>query len=63
MYKVKNVLNLNVQSSGLYNNKYMITSTQTTNTEILAFIVVPIFSYSTVKFCFKTEKIIETDKK
>ena len=31
---------LKVQSCKLYNNKYMIASTQTTNTEIFAFITV-----------------------
>ena len=34
---------LNVQSCKLYNNKYMITSAQITNTEIFAFIVVLVF--------------------
>ena len=56
MYKVKIVLNLNVQSSGLYNNKYMITSTQTTNTGILAFIVVPIFKLFNCEVLFKNRK-------
>ena len=32
-------------------NKYMIASTQITNTEILAFIAVLISSYGAVKFC------------
>ena len=31
------------QSCNLYNSKYMIASTQTTNTEIFAFIVVLVF--------------------
>ena len=34
---------LKVQSCKLYNNKYMISSTQITNIEILAFIVVLVF--------------------
>ena len=42
-----------VQSSKLNYKKYMIASTQITNTEILAFI----------KFCLQTEKTIGTVKK
>ena len=34
---------LNVHSYKLYNNKYMIVSTQITNTEIFAFMAVVIF--------------------
>ena len=33
-------IHLKLQSSKLYNNKYMIASTQTTNSEIFAFIAV-----------------------
>ena len=38
-------LKLKVQSGKSYNNKYMIASTEITNTEILAFIAVLVFSY------------------
>ena len=42
--KIVNVLYLlKVQSSELYNNKYMIASTQLTNTEISTFIAVLVF--------------------
>ena len=40
---------LKVQSCKLYNNKYMIASTQITNTEIFAFIDVLV--KMSVKFC------------
>ena len=41
-----------VESCKLYNNKYIITSTQTANTEGLAFTVILVFlSYWAVKFC------------
>ena len=50
---------LKVQSRKLCNNKYMIASTQITNTEIFAFIAVLGF----VKFRLLTEKTIETVKK
>ena len=35
-------IGLKVQSCKLYNNKYMIASTQITNTEIFVFIAVPV---------------------
>ena len=35
-------IDLKVQSCKLYNNKYMIASTQITNTEIFVFIAVPV---------------------
>ena len=35
--------NLKIQSCNLYDNKYMIASTQITNTEIFAFIAVLVF--------------------
>ena len=38
----------------------MIASTQITNTEILAFIAVLVFTLLTVKFCLLTEEKIET---
>ena len=52
---------LMVQSCKLYNNKYMITSTQITNTKISASIGV--FKLLSCKVLFITEKTIETDKK
>ena len=54
---------LKVQSCKLYNNKYMIVSTQITNTKIFSF--TPVFwfsSYWAVKFCLQTEKTKETVK-
>ena len=57
------VIALKVQSCKLYNNKYVIASTQLTNTESFAFIAVLVLSYWAVKFCLLTEKIIETVKK
>ena len=45
---------LNAQSCKLYNNKYMIASTQTTNAEIFAFIAVLIFKLLSGKvLCIK----------
>ena len=47
---------LKLQSRKLYNTKYMITSTQITNTETLAFVAVLV---SKLLSCLKTEKAIE----
>ena len=52
---------LKVQSCKLYNNKYMIASTQITNTEIFAFIAVLVFKLLSRKVLFI--KRIETVKK
>ena len=52
-----------IQSCKLYNNKYMITSTQITNTEIFAFIAVLVFQLLSRKVLFKNRKAIETIKK
>ena len=54
---------LKVQSCKLYNNKYMIFSTQITNTEIFAFIAVLVFKSMNRKFCLYAEKTIGTVKK
>ena len=43
---------LKVQSCKLYNNKYMIASTQITNTEIFAFIAVLVFKLLSLKVLF-----------
>ena len=50
---------LKVQSSKLYNHKYMIVSTQITNTEIFAFIPILVFKLLNRKVLLK-EKTIET---
>ena len=47
---------LEVQSCKLYNNKYMIASTQITNTEIFAFIAVLVFDLLTRKAFFINRK-------
>ena len=47
---------LNVQSCILYNNKYMITSTQITNTEIFAFVAVLVLQLSSRKVLFINKK-------
>ena len=47
---------LKLQSCKLYNTEYMITSTQITNTETLAFVAVLV---SKLLSCLKTEKAIE----
>ena len=49
-------MNLKVQSYKLYNNKYMVTSTQITNTEILAFIAILIFKLLSRKVLFINRK-------
>ena len=50
------MLVLKVQSCNLYNNKYMITSTQITNTEIFAFIAVLVFKLLSRKVLFTNRK-------
>ena len=52
----QNHLLLKVQSCQLYNNKYMIASTQTTNTEIYAFIAVLVFNLLNHKVLFINRK-------
>ena len=47
---------LKVQSCKLYNNKYMIVSTQITNTEIFAFIAVLVFKLFSRKILFINRK-------
>ena len=47
---------LKVQSCKLCNNKYMIASTQITNTEIFAFIAVLVFKLWSRKFLFINRK-------
>ena len=47
---------LKVLSCKLYNNKYMITSTQITNTEIFAFIAVLVFKLMRCKALFINKK-------
>ena len=55
---------LKVQSCKLYNNKYMIASTQITNTEIFAFIAVLVFKLFSRKVLFINRYVkIETVKK
>ena len=48
--------NLKVQLCKLYNNKYMITSKQITNTEIFAFIAVVVFKLLSRKILFINRK-------
>ena len=47
---------LNVQSCKLYNNKYMIASTQITDTKIFAFIAVLVFKSMSCKVLFINRK-------
>ena len=49
-------LGLKVQSCKLYNNKYVIASTQITNTEIFAFIAVLVFKLLSRKVLFINRK-------
>ena len=51
-----NFMNLKVQSYKLYNNKYMIASTQIINTEIFAFIAVVVFKLLSRKVLFVNRK-------
>ena len=50
-YQIICVKCLKVQSCKLYNNKYMIASTQITSTEIFAFIAVQVFKLFSREFC------------
>ena len=47
---------LKVQSCKLYNNNYMIASTQITNTEIFTFIAVVVFKLLSRKILFTNRK-------
>ena len=47
---------LKVQSCKLYNNKYVIASTQITSTEMLSFIVVLVFQLLSCKLLFINRK-------
>ena len=47
---------LRVQSCKLYNNKYVIATTQRTNIEICAFIAVPVFKLFSRKVLFVNRK-------
>ena len=51
-----NFMNLKVQSYKLYNNKYMIASTQIINAEIFAFIAVVVFKLLSRKVLFVNRK-------
>ena len=51
-----NYLNLKVQSCELYSYKYMMGSTQITNTEVFAFIAVLVFKLLSPKFLFMNRK-------
>ena len=51
-----------VQSYKLYNNKYMIASTQITDIEIFAFTAAPVFRSLSRKVFLLIEKTIETVK-
>ena len=56
-------MKLKVQSWKLYNDKYMIASTQIINAEVFAFIAGLVFKLLSRKFCLLTGKTIETVKK
>ena len=51
-----NYLNLKVQSCKLYSDKYMMVSTQITNTEVFAFIAVLVFKLLSPKFLLMNRK-------
>ena len=51
-----NVFQLKVQSCKLYNDKYMIVSTQTRNTEIFVFVTVLVFMLLSRKGLFINRK-------
>ena len=55
--------NLKVQSCKLNNNKYMIASTQITNTEIFAFTAVLVFTLLSRKILFIKKRTMEIAKK
>ena len=48
----RNITNLKVELCKLYNNKYMIASTQMTNNEIFAFVAVLAFKLLSCKILF-----------
>ena len=50
------VSSLKVKSCKLYNNKYMIVSTQATNTEIFAVIILLVFTLLSRKVLFRNRK-------
>ena len=50
------VFDLKLQSCKLYNNKYMIVSTQIKNTEIFAFLAVLLFKLLSPKVLFRNNK-------
>ena len=54
---------IKVQSCKLYNNHYIMPSTQITNTVIFAFIAILVFKLLSYKVLFINEKTIETVKK
>ena len=53
---------LEVQSCKLYNNQYIIASSQITNTEIVTFIALLVFKLLSRKILFIKEKTTETVK-
>ena len=53
---------LEVQSCKLYNNQYIIASSQITNTEIVTFIALLVFKLLSRKVLFIKEKTTETVK-
>ena len=56
MFSFEMTKTLKVQSCKLYNNEYMITSTQITKNEIFAFIAVLVFKLLTGKVLFTNRK-------
>ena len=56
-------ITLKVHSWKLYNNKYMIASTQITNAKIFAFIVLLVFKLLSLKVLFINRKGIRNDEK
>ena len=51
------------ESWKLYNNKYVIASTQITNTEVFAFVAALVFKLLSRKTLFRNRKTTETVKK
>ena len=62
LIEIRNYPWLKLQSCKLYNNKYLIVSTQITNTDIFAFIAAVDFKLMSRKKLFKTAKTIKTVK-
>ena len=62
MFKIQE-LKSSLQSRKLYNNKYMITLAQITNTEIFAFMAVLVFKLLSFKVLFINRKELKTVKK